>query len=222
MGLSGDRFPSHRVAKLHYMAWRPGEDDGQPARTPLLFTGQYTDPESSLQYLRARYYDPGTGQFLTRDPRNVITRTPYLYASGDPINRTDPSGLDDGGGDFTGTFDTGGGGYIDPNAGSGSDPGPTMCSVGAGGGIGNAFSLIPTDGGTELASAETFDQFTQTVDTLLTKYISDHASDPNLDLRAIRLQDLLNGGHVLTQQEINRFEPFLIKIGVPNIPQPKA
>jgi RHS repeat-associated protein len=26
------------------------------------------DAESGLQYLRARYYDPATAQFLTRDP----------------------------------------------------------------------------------------------------------------------------------------------------------
>lgn len=41
----------------------------------------------------ARYYDPQTGQFLTRDPLTPMTRQPYLYTSGDPINFTDPSGL---------------------------------------------------------------------------------------------------------------------------------
>jgi len=34
-------------------------------RTPFGYAGQYTDAESSLQYLRARYYDPDTQQFLT-------------------------------------------------------------------------------------------------------------------------------------------------------------
>jgi RHS repeat-associated protein len=74
---------------------RRGEDqsDGDhQALTPLLFAGEYTDPESGLLYLRSRYYDPGTGQFLTRDPKAPVTRTPYLYASGDPVNHTDPSG----------------------------------------------------------------------------------------------------------------------------------
>jgi len=69
--------------------------NGLPALTPLLFAGQYTDAESGLQYLRARYYDPSAGQFLTRDPQILITRTPYLYGSADPVNRTDPSGADD-------------------------------------------------------------------------------------------------------------------------------
>lgn len=33
--------------------------------------------------MRARYYDPETGQFVTRDPLEGITRQPYSYAGGD-------------------------------------------------------------------------------------------------------------------------------------------
>lgn len=44
----------------------------------------------------ARYYDPATAQFLTRDPAEQVTREAYSYASGDPLDRSDPSGLDDG------------------------------------------------------------------------------------------------------------------------------
>lgn len=89
------------MARYGYSAYglRPGIDSGDtlgPALTPLLFAGQYTDVESGLQYLRARYYDPASGQFLTRDPASIGTRQPYLYASGNPINKTDPTGLDDG------------------------------------------------------------------------------------------------------------------------------
>jgi RHS repeat-associated protein len=60
---------------------------------PFLFTGQYRDSESGLYYLRARYYDPVTGQFLSRDPITSTTRQPYSYVSGSPLNRTDPTGL---------------------------------------------------------------------------------------------------------------------------------
>ena len=35
--------------------------------TSLGFTGEYTDPSGQL-YLRARYANPSTGTFLTRDP----------------------------------------------------------------------------------------------------------------------------------------------------------
>lgn len=51
------------------------------------------DAETGLVYLRARYYDPGTGQFLTVDPLFDVTRERYGYVGGDPLNGSDPSGL---------------------------------------------------------------------------------------------------------------------------------
>jgi RHS repeat-associated protein len=65
----------------------------------LLLPCQYTDAESGLQYLRARYFDPATGQFASRDPMAAATAQPYAYANGNPLNGNDPSGLcDDGSG----------------------------------------------------------------------------------------------------------------------------
>jgi RHS repeat-associated protein len=58
----------------------------------LLYAGQYVDSESGLYYLRARYYDPTTAQFLTIDPMVAETMSPYAYTAGDPINAADPSG----------------------------------------------------------------------------------------------------------------------------------
>jgi RHS repeat-associated protein len=48
----------------------------------------------------ARYYNPATGRFMSRDPENGKAKDPktlhkYLYASGDPVNRIDPSGRGD-------------------------------------------------------------------------------------------------------------------------------
>ena len=45
----------------------------------------------------ARYYNPATGRFLSRDTnegqrRNPMSLHKYLYANGDPINRIDPFG----------------------------------------------------------------------------------------------------------------------------------
>jgi RHS repeat-associated protein len=60
---------------------------------PFRYAGQYTDTETGYQYLRARYYDPGTGSFLTRDPLEVQTREAYGYVGGNPLNRVDPTGL---------------------------------------------------------------------------------------------------------------------------------
>ena len=39
------------------------------------------------------FYDPTTGQFLTRDPINAVTRSAYGYVGNNPLNATDPSGL---------------------------------------------------------------------------------------------------------------------------------
>jgi RHS repeat-associated protein len=55
--------------------------------------GQYTSSDTGLIYLRARTYDPATAQFLSVDPAEVVTRAPYTYASDNPLNRSDPTGL---------------------------------------------------------------------------------------------------------------------------------
>ena len=42
------------------------------AITPLGYDGQYTDSDTGLIYLRARYYDPATAQFLSADPSGEV------------------------------------------------------------------------------------------------------------------------------------------------------
>jgi RHS repeat-associated protein len=64
-----------------------------PATTAFGYAGSYTDAESGLHYLRQRYYDPATGQFLTRDPIEEVTGQPYAYAWNSPTNFVDPSGF---------------------------------------------------------------------------------------------------------------------------------
>jgi RHS repeat-associated protein len=59
--------------------------------TALGYTGEYTDP-TGLLYLRARYYDPATGQMLTIDPYVDQTHARYAYANDDPTDQVDPSG----------------------------------------------------------------------------------------------------------------------------------
>jgi len=61
---------------------------------PFGYAGQYADQESGLVYMRARYYDPATAQFISRDPIESLTGQPYEYANDDPLNLSDPSGLD--------------------------------------------------------------------------------------------------------------------------------
>jgi RHS repeat-associated protein len=62
-----------------------------------LYRGEQYDTNLNLYYLRARYYNPNTGRFLSRDPEDGKAKDPatlhkYLYAFGDPVNRIDPKG----------------------------------------------------------------------------------------------------------------------------------
>ena len=64
-----------------------------------LYRGEQFDPDLGLYYLRARYYNPLTGRFMSRDPEDGTPYDPkslhkYLYAGGDPVNATDPTGRD--------------------------------------------------------------------------------------------------------------------------------
>ena len=60
------------------------------------YTGEWTDG-SGLQYLRARYYSPAMGRFLSRDPfpglqTQPATQNPYAYAANHLVLLADPSG----------------------------------------------------------------------------------------------------------------------------------
>ena len=59
----------------------------------FLYDGQYQDNISGLYYLRARWYDPATGQFTSVDALVALTGQPYSYAGNNPINGGDPSGM---------------------------------------------------------------------------------------------------------------------------------
>src|SRR5262249_30021849 len=63
-----------------------------------LYRGAHNDPQAVAYYLRARYYDPGQGRFISTDPNQGQADQPaslhrYLYADDDPLNKRDPSGL---------------------------------------------------------------------------------------------------------------------------------
>ena len=59
------------------------------------YTGREWDPETSLYYYRARYYDPASGRFLSEDPVGFRGRDINLYRYGrnQPGRFTDPIGL---------------------------------------------------------------------------------------------------------------------------------
>ncbi|MFZ1084498.1 MAG: RHS repeat-associated core domain-containing protein [Terracidiphilus sp.] len=62
-----------------------------------LYRGEQFDSDLGLYYLRARYYNPNTGRFISVDPLNGDPTDPisfqkYLYANGDPVDFDDASG----------------------------------------------------------------------------------------------------------------------------------
>src|SRR6185503_18789838 len=59
------------------------------------FTGREWDPETGLYYYRARYYDPKTGRFVREDPIGLRGSDInfYAYVRNNPVNWTDPYGL---------------------------------------------------------------------------------------------------------------------------------
>ena len=71
---------------------------GGDVYNPYQFTGEAWDADVELLYLRARYYQPEVGRFVTKDPWAGDVWRPgtlngYLYVVDNPVNRADPAGL---------------------------------------------------------------------------------------------------------------------------------
>ena len=67
------------------------------SQTSYGYTGEQFHAGTGLLYLRARYYNPNLHQFMGRDPwsgnsRNPRTLNLYVYAYGNPLLYTDPTG----------------------------------------------------------------------------------------------------------------------------------
>ena len=72
---------------------KPEKKDENPYR----YCGEYYDKETEEVYLRARYYEPSVGRFITRDTYTGESNEPlslhlYTYCENDGVNAWDPSG----------------------------------------------------------------------------------------------------------------------------------
>jgi len=80
-----------------YDAWGNLVESTGSDANPYGYAGERRDSQTGLIYLRARWYDPTVGRFISSDAADAIERRPislnrYLYASGDAVNGRDPTG----------------------------------------------------------------------------------------------------------------------------------
>jgi len=75
-------------------------DSTGPAYNPFRYLGRYgvIKDETAFNYIRARYYDPETGRFITKDPLtgkdgDSQSLNRYVYALNNPVILVDVSGL---------------------------------------------------------------------------------------------------------------------------------
>ncbi|MGN9787367.1 LamG-like jellyroll fold domain-containing protein [Nonomuraea sp. ZG12] len=71
--------------------------DQTGAKTNLGYQGEYTDPDTGKVNMHARWYQPGTGTFTSRDtmtlsPNPSVQANRYTYANASPLTHTDPTG----------------------------------------------------------------------------------------------------------------------------------
>jgi RHS repeat-associated protein len=85
---------AHTTQTVKYGDWGLPKVSGE-ATNRLTWKGLSYDPDVGLTYMRARWYDPNIGRFVSEDPLGLQGGiNPYVYANNDPVNGSDPSGMD--------------------------------------------------------------------------------------------------------------------------------
>ncbi|MEW6183310.1 MAG: RHS repeat-associated core domain-containing protein [Bacillota bacterium] len=86
------------VNSYEYDEWGNITSRTEGISNPFKYAGEIYDQETGLYYLRARYYDPVTGRFISEDSlegqvNNPLSLNLYTYCENDPVDNVDPSGL---------------------------------------------------------------------------------------------------------------------------------
>lgn len=80
-----------------YDMWGAPTTASESLPQPFRYSGELWDSSTGLQYLRARWYDPSIGRFITQDTyegdiTNPLSLNLYAYVDNNPLTRWDPSG----------------------------------------------------------------------------------------------------------------------------------
>ena len=91
-----------KVGKYKYTAFGECEvemnTNGIAEKNPIRYRGYYYDTETSLYYLKTRYYDPEVGRFMTIDgieylePETINGLNLYAYCENNPVMNVDTNG----------------------------------------------------------------------------------------------------------------------------------
>jgi RHS repeat-associated protein len=90
---SGSSFST--TAWRHYDVWgslRAGSALGGASQRCCANLGHVADDESGLVYMRARFYEPWTGRFVSENPA-MDRRNWHVYANNSPVVSNDPDGM---------------------------------------------------------------------------------------------------------------------------------
>lgn len=82
------------VTTYSYDAYGNAVQKGLNIPNPYGYNAEYTDDATDLQYLRARYYNPSTGTFITADSylgklTIPLSMNRYIYGHNNPVNGSD-------------------------------------------------------------------------------------------------------------------------------------
>ncbi len=91
---NSDRIP---LNQYEYDIWGRPIVTVERVENLFRYSGEYWDNSTELQYLRARWYDPGIGRFISQDAyegelNNPLSLNLYTYVVNNPLKYIDPSG----------------------------------------------------------------------------------------------------------------------------------
>ncbi|TVX92177.1 RHS repeat-associated core domain-containing protein [Paenibacillus agilis] len=86
-----------KLNEYRYDIWGLPLEEKETVPNILKYSGEYWDKTTGLQYLRARWYDPSMGRFISEDTYegeliNPSSLNLYTYVMNNPLKYIDPSG----------------------------------------------------------------------------------------------------------------------------------